>query len=94
MSNENRTNINPPRRMRGPMGGGRMGSGEKAKDFKGTIGKLIRYIGNYKYGVFAVMVCAMFSVVFTVAGPKVLGKATTALSEGIMNKISGKGGID
>ena len=76
------------------MGGGRMGSGEKAKDFKGTIGKLIRYIGNYKYGVFAVMVCAMFSVVFTVAGPKVLGKATTALSEGIMNKISGKGGID
>ena len=54
MSNENRTNINPPRRMRGPMGGGRMGSGEKAKDFKGTIGKLIRYIGNYKYGVFAV----------------------------------------
>ena len=54
MSNENRTNINPPRRMRGPMGGGRMGSGEKAKDFKGTIGKLIRYIGNYKYGVFGV----------------------------------------
>lgn len=38
---------------------GRMGSDEKAKDFKGTIGKLIRYIGNYKYGVFAVMVCAM-----------------------------------
>jgi len=94
MSNENRTNTNPPRRMRGPMGGGRMGSGEKAKDFKGTIGKLIQYIGNYKYGVFAVMVCAMFSVVFTVAGPKVLGKATTALSDGIMNKISGKGGID
>ena len=94
MSNENRTNTNPPRRMRGPMGGGRMGSGEKAKDFKGTIGKLIQYIGNYKYGVFAVMVCAMFSVVFTVAGPKVLGKATTALSDGIMNKISGNGGID
>ena len=44
MSNENRTNINPPRRMRGPMGGGRMGSGEKAKDFKGTIDRI--HIGS------------------------------------------------
>ena len=71
-----------------------MAGGEKAKDFKGTIGKLFRYIGKYKAAVVVVAIFAIGSTVFNVVCPKVLGKATTALSEGIMNKITGNGGID
>ncbi len=75
----------------GPPG---MGGGEKAKDFKGTISKLVRYSRKYLPTVIVVMVIAVFSTVFNVVCPKVLGKATTALSEGIMRKINGIGGID
>lgn len=71
-----------------------MMGGEKAKDFKGTIGKLFRYIGKYKAAVVVVAIFAIGSTVFNVVCPRVLGKATTALSEGIMNKITGNGGID
>ena len=67
---------------------------EKAKDFKGSIGKLIKYVGSYKIAIFIVMIMAAASTVFNVAGPKVLGKATTGLSEGLMRKIAGTGGID
>ena len=84
----------PPRRH-GPMGGGPgMAPGEKPKDLKGSVGKLFAYIGNYKIGVFCVMIFAVVSTVFNVVGPKVMGKATTALSEGLMNKIAQTGGID
>ena len=81
---------------RGPMGGGRrmMQGGEKAKNFSGSFKKLIRYIGNYKFAILAVMIFAAISTVFSVAGPKVMGKATTALAEGLMKKIAGTGGID
>lgn len=75
----------------GPPG---MGGGEKAKDFKGTISKLVRYSRKYLPAVIVVMVIAVFSTVFNVVCPKVLGKATTALSEGIMRKINGIGRID
>lgn len=68
--------------------------GEKAKDFKGTIKKMINYIGRYKIAIVAVMICAIASATFSIVGPKVLGKATTALSEGLMNKIAGTGGIN
>ncbi len=71
-----------------------MMGGEKAKDFKGTIGKLFRYIGKYKAAVVVIAIFAIGSTIFNVVCPKVLGKATTALSEGIMNKITGNGGID
>lgn len=71
-----------------------MRGGEKAKDFKGTIGKLFRYIGKYKAAAVVVAIFAIGSTIFNVVCPKVLGKATTALSEGIMNKITGNGGID
>ncbi len=82
-------------RRRGPMGGpGRMAPGEKAKDFKGSIGKLMKYIGKYKIAIFAVMLFAVCSTIFNVVGPKILGKATTELSEGLMAKIQGVGGID
>lgn len=68
--------------------------GEKAKDFKGTIGKLLHYMGKYKVALVAVAILAIGSTVFTVVGPKILGKATTALSEGLIAKIAGTGGID
>ena len=83
----------PPKRRMGPPGRG-MAPVEKAKDFKGSIGKLIRYIGSYKIAIIFVAVMAVCSTVFSVVGPKVLGKATTALSEGLMKKIGGTGGID
>lgn len=83
-------------RPKGPMGGGR-GPGmavEKAKDFKGSVKKLIKYIGRYKIAVFIVMLCAAVATVFSVIGPKVLGQATTELAKGLMRKIQGDGGID
>ena len=67
---------------------------EKAKDFKGTFGKVVNYIGRYKIAVVAVMICAVCSAVFSIVSPKVLGKATTNLAEGTMSKIAGTGGID
>ena len=76
----------PPKRRMGPPGRG-MAPVEKAKDFKGSIGKLIRYIGSYKIAIIFVAVMAVCSTVFSVVGPKVLGKATTALSEGLVKKI-------
>jgi ATP-binding cassette subfamily B protein len=81
---------NRPRR--GPGRG--MVPGEKPKDLKGSIGKLMSYISRFKFAIFIVMVMAALSTVFSVFGPKILGRATTVLSEGLVNKISGVGGID
>ncbi len=67
---------------------------EKAKDFKGSVKKLIKYMGRYKIAVFVVMICAAVSTVFSVIGPKILGQATTELAKGLMRKIQGDGGID
>mgnify|MGYP005836421549 CR=1 FL=1 len=80
-----------PMRRRGPMG---MGAGEKAKDFKGSVGKLIKYMKNFKFAVLAVMIFAIGSTIFSIAGPKVLAKATDALFDGLVDKIAGTGGID
>lgn len=83
-------------RRRGPMGGpmGGMMAGEKAKDFKGSLKKLMAYIGKYKIAIFVVIVFAAASTVFNVMGPKIMGRATTELAEGLMRKIGGTGGID
>ncbi|MGN1204784.1 MAG: ABC transporter ATP-binding protein [Lachnospiraceae bacterium] len=78
----------------GPMGGPPGAPGEKAKDFKGTLGKLLRYMGNYKYAVLVVMIFAIGGTAFNIIGPKILSKATTELFNGLMAKISGTGGID
>jgi len=78
---------------RGPGGPGMMPV-EKAKDFKGSMKKLITYLGSYKIAIFIVALFAVVGTVFTVVGPKILGKATTTLSEGLMNKIAGTGSID
>ena len=89
---EEKTYQRPPRRGHG--GGRGMMPAEKAKDFKGSIGKLIAYIGRYKFPILVVMVFAIIGTVFNVVGPKILGKATTELSRGLMAKIAGTGGID
>lgn len=87
-----------PRRGRhGGMGGpkvSKMMPGEKAKNFRTTLKNLIDYMGRYKFAVLAVIVFAAASTIFSVAGPKVMGMATTELAEGLMRKIQGSGGID
>lgn len=76
-------------------GGRRMMPGEKARDFKGTMRQLIRYLGVYRISIIVVMVFAAVSTVFNILGPKILGKATTKLFEGVMGQITGTGtGID
>lgn len=79
----------------GPHGpGAGMMPGEKAKDFKGTIRKLLSYMGGFKYAILAVMLFAVGSTVFNVVGPKILSKATTELFNGMLAKVAGTGGID
>lgn len=83
----------PGPRRRGPMHSG-MGQGEKAKDFKGTIGKLMKYLSQYKIGLIFVVIFAVGSTIFNIVGPKVLGKATTEIYNGLISKVSGGSGID
>ena len=80
-------------RRRGP-GGPRMMAGEKAKDFKGSMAKLIRYMSKYKIRFVIMFVFAIAGTVFNIVGPKILGKATTELFNGLVAKIGGTGGID
>ena len=89
----------PQRRRRGGPGGrggghgpmGAMLSGEKPKDFKAALRKLLHYLGSFKIVIIAVMVIAVASTVFSIVGPKILGNATTELFEGIMGQIAGTG---
>ena len=82
------------RHGRGPMGHGPGVPVEKAKDFKGTIGKILSYMGSYKPALIVVMIFAVASTVFNVIGPKILSRATTELFRGLMSKLSGGSGID
>ncbi|EMU54419.1 MULTISPECIES: ABC transporter ATP-binding protein [Clostridium] len=78
----------PP--MGGPMGmGGKMGGGAKAKDFKKTMMDLIHYLEDYKGKITAVIILAAFSSLFSIVGPKILGKATTKLFEGLIAYLLG-----
>lgn len=80
---------------RGPMGHSKgRGPAEKAKDFKGTMAKLIRYLGSYRINIIIAFLFSIVSVALMVIGPKILGNATTELTNGFMAKISGTGGID
>ena len=87
-----------PMRRRGPMGGhgpGAMMRGEKARDFRGTMRKLVQYLGSYRIPILIVMLFAVASTVFSIIGPKILGRATTRLFEDVMAQIAGTGtGID
>lgn len=82
-----------PRRPQGPMGRGHGRPVEKAKDFKGTLRKLLKYLSVYKVGIGVVIFFAVLSTVFNVIGPKVLSLATTELFNGLVAKIQGTGSI-
>ncbi|MBG9719290.1 multidrug ABC transporter ATP-binding protein [Bacillus mycoides] len=88
---ENRKQSGP-----GPGGGGPMGGGmrkiEKAKNFKGTMNKLLQYLKPYKLPILVVILFAIGSAAFTIVGPKILGNATTKLFEGLVSKVSGAPG--
>jgi ATP-binding cassette subfamily B multidrug efflux pump len=88
----------PMGRGRGPMGRGHgpmaMMPGDKARDFRGTMAKLIQYLGRYRVLVLVVMIFAVASTAASIAGPKILGRATTRLFEGVMAKLRGAGEID
>lgn len=101
--------IKPPtagsERDRRPMGGPMMGhgpgpgprgmmKGERAKDFKGTMKKLLRYLKPYRTALIVVIFFAVASTTANIVGPKILGRATTSLFEGVMAQISGSGSID
>ena len=79
---------------RGRMGGRHGMITEKAKDFKGTMKKLMGYLAQYKIGLLLVVIFAIGSTIFNIAGPKILGKATTELFHGLISKVSGESGID
>ena len=86
MANERRHGMGGPRGSQMPV--------EKAKDFKGSIGKLFSYMKRFHGAIVVVMLCAVASTVFSVIGPDIMGKATTSLASGLMEKIQGTGGID
>ena len=90
-----KTNI-PVRPMRPGFGPGPHGMmpGDKAKDFKGTIGKLMSYLGRYKWTILIVWMLAIFSTVFSILGPRILGTATDELFTGLMAKLAGTGNIN
>lgn len=78
-----------------PHGHGNGGvAGEKARDFKGTMKKLMSYLANYKIAIFFVAVFAVGSTIFNIVGPKILGKATTEIFNGLVGKVSGGSGIN
>ena len=78
-----------------PHGGrGRLTADQKAKDFKGTLGKTLRYLGHYKIALLFVVVFALGSTVFNIIGPKIMSEATTELFNGLVAKVNGTGGID
>ncbi|MBU5488528.1 ABC transporter ATP-binding protein/permease [Clostridium sp. MSJ-8] len=86
---------NTKRSGRGPMGRGPIGAGEKAKNFKGTMGKLLKELSRYKIGIFLVIICSVIGTVFSIVGPKILGKATTEIFNGLVDKFKNNGaGID
>ena len=93
MSNETKR---PPVRQGGGSGGPQIAmAGAKAKDFKGSIGRLLKYIGKYKIAVIIVVIFAVASTIFSIIGPKLMGNATTVLFEGVMGQIGGTGqGVD
>ena len=74
--------------------GPRNAAGEKAKDFKGTIKKLIKYMNAFKIQMLFVAIFAICGTIFNIVGPKILGKATTEIFNGLVSKVSGGSGMD
>jgi len=84
MSEPNQKQQRQSRGPMGPPGGGIQMQGEKARDFKGTMRKLIQYLGEYRVSIIIVICFAIISTLFSIVGPKILGKATTKLFEGLI----------
>ncbi|MDR1067750.1 MAG: ABC transporter ATP-binding protein/permease [Clostridiales Family XIII bacterium] len=82
------------RRFSGPGGPGNMAPTEKAKDFKGAIKMLLKYMSHYRTSLIAVLVFAMCGTVFSIIGPKILSTAITELFNGLVSKFTDGGGID
>ena len=89
-----RRHMQGPGMGRGPGGPGGHGPVEKAKDFKGTIKKLIKYLSKYHFAIIMVIIFAAGSTIFNVMGPKILGRATTEVYNGVISKFNGGSGID
>jgi ATP-binding cassette subfamily B protein len=89
-----RQNQKPAAGFHGPRPGHNMASGEKARNFSGTVRRLFKQMSGYKLALGAVLVFAVGSTVFSIVGPKVLSHAITALFEGLVAKYAGTGGID
>lgn len=79
---------------RGPMHGHGPNSTDKAKDFKGTLKKLLSYIKKYRLAIIIVMIFAILSTIFSIIGPNILGDVTTEIFNGLVNKITGQGGMN
>ena len=84
------------RRSRSPHGrpGGRWAPVEKPRDFKGSVKKMLQYLGRYRFALIVVFLFAIGSTIFNVVGPKVLSTATTELFNGLVAKVNGTGSID
>lgn len=78
---------------RGPHGPGMAGA-ERAKDFRGSIGRILRYMKKYRFRLIGMLVFAVAGTVFSIVGPKILGKATTELFNGLVAKVGGTGSIN
>lgn len=94
--NQNRKTPTPGRHGRGPgMGRNMMNGGEKPRNFKSTMKKLLKYLSPFIFSIIIVFIFAAASAIFSILGPKILGNVTTKIFEGVMNRISGAGmGID
>ena len=73
---------------------GPQGADEKAKDLKGTLKKLLHYMSVFKVQMLLIVIFAVCGTTFTIIGPKILGKATTEIANGLMSKVSGGSGMD
>ena len=91
MSNQEQNTKTSPKSGGAMFGRNAAVPGEKAKNFKNSFGKLLRYMGKFKILLILVVIFAVCSTVFTIVGPKILGMATTKLYEGIMSSVSGTG---
>lgn len=94
MPENNRPVSHPRRGPHGPHGPGGGPPMEKAKDFKGTLRKLLTYVKPFKAAIIAVMIFAVGSTIFNIAGPKVLSGATTEIFNGLVSKVSGGSGVN
>ncbi|MDD4763215.1 MAG: ABC transporter ATP-binding protein [Sphaerochaetaceae bacterium] len=96
MSNQQQSPQKSPSMPRsfGPRPGGRFISGQKPKNFKGTVKKLAKRLAPFKVSIIISLIATIGSTIFAIVGPSLAGEATTAIFNGIQAKIAGVGGMD